>query len=185
MNASALSVDIAPTAPASVVDKTLKVVHLIALTLFFGSIPSHILLYVLAERATDLQSFATLMHAKYVCVTALTLPALLVTLVSGAPLMVRQQLTPNKARWMAAKLVLVALITLNGVFVLLPVARDLSLSAQTAARAENRPPELAQLERREALYGDANIAMILATIAISVFRPGSRRSEMKPGDRRP
>ncbi|HXX85673.1 MAG TPA: hypothetical protein VEN29_17055 [Casimicrobiaceae bacterium] len=94
--------------------------------------------------------------------------------------MVRQQLTPNKARWIAAKLVLVTLITLNGVFVLPPVARDLAISAQTAATTGSRPPAFTELERRESLFGDANLAMILATIALSVFRPGSRGTETKP-----
>ncbi len=120
------------------------------------------------------------MHAKYVCVTALTLPALLITLLTGVPLMVRQHLTPNKARWMAAKLVLVTLITLNGVLVLRPVARDLAVFAQTAATTGSRPPAFAELERRESLFGDANLAMILVTIALSVFRPGSRGTATKP-----
>ena len=35
MNASALRIDIAPTVPLSAVDKTFKVVHIVALALFF------------------------------------------------------------------------------------------------------------------------------------------------------
>jgi len=89
-------------------------------------------------------------------------------------------LTPDRARWMAAKLVLVTLITLNGVLVLRPVARDLAFSAQTAATTGSPPPAFAELQRRESLFGDANLAMILATIALSVFRPGSRGTQTKP-----
>lgn len=163
-------------------DKTLKLAHLVGLALFLGSVAGHILLYVLAVRAADLQSFAVLMQAKYMSVRVLTLPALVFTLVTGVPLMVRQQLTPNKAKWMAAKLALVALITLNGIFVLLPVARDLAASAQTAAMTGSIPASFAELERRETLFGDVNLAMILAVIGLSVLRPGTRTGEAKRGE---
>src|SRR5690606_4181808 len=104
-------------------DKTLKVAHFVGLALFLGSIPGHILLGRLADPA-DLPGFALLMHAKYVSVLALTLSALFLTLLSGIALMLRRGMTPNRIRRMAVKLVLVALIMLNGTLVLRPVAAE-------------------------------------------------------------
>lgn len=163
-------------------DKTLKVAHLVALALFVGSVPAHILLFALAERSQDAQGFALLMNAKYMCVQVLTLPALFLTLATGVALMVRQDLTPVRARSMAAKLALVALIALNGLFVLRPTARDLSALADNAIGTGSRTNEIAELERREGLYGNLNLAMILAVFVISVFRPQLGQNASKLGE---
>lgn len=162
-------------------DKTLKVAHFVGLALFLGSIPGHILLGRLAD-AADLHGFALLMHAKHVNVLALTLPGLFLSLLTGIALMLRRGMTPNKVRWMAVKLVLVALITLNGVFVLRPVGAEMAHSARAATKTGALPAAFAALEQRERVFGAANLAMILAVIGIAVFRPRWRRDETRPGD---
>ena len=124
-------------------ERILKVAHLVALALFLGSIPGHIVLGRLADPAADAEGFALLMHA-----------------------------TPDKVRWMAAKLALVALITVNGAFILTPLARDISGSAKAAVAAGTLPAGFADLTRRESAFGAANLAMVLAVIALAVARPG-------------
>ncbi len=161
-------------------DKTLKVAHFVGLALFLGSIPGHILLGRLADPA-DLPGFALLMHAKYVSVLALTLSALFLTLLSGIALMLRRGMTPNRIRRMAVKLVLVALIMLNGTLVLRPVAAEMAHSARAAAKTGILSPEFAALQRREGAFGAANLAMILAVIGLAVFKPRWRGDETKPG----
>lgn len=165
-------------------DKTLKVAHLVGLALFLGSIPGHILLGRLADPA-DLHGFALLMQAKYTSVLALTLPALLLTLVTGTALMLRRGMTPTRVRWMAVKLVLVAFIVLNGALVLRPSGAQIALSAQAAQQTGVLPAELAALERREGAFGAANLAMIVAVIGLAVFRPRSRGDRHRTGEERP
>lgn len=148
------------------------------LALFLGSIPGHILLGRLADPA-DLEGFALLMHAKYLSVVALTLPGLFLTLLTGIALMLRRGMTPNKVRWMAAKLALVVLIVLNGALILRPVAAEMALSARGAVKAGNLPPGFAELERREGMFGAANLAMILAVIGLAVSKPRRRRDQTK------
>lgn len=145
-------------------DKFLKIAHLFGLALFLGSIPGHIMLGRLVEPAADAQGFALMMQAKYVSILALTLPGLVLTLLTGIPLMFRRGMTPNKLRWMAAKLALVTLIALNGAFVLTPLARDMATAAHGAVTAGGLPDSFADLARKEAASGAVNLAMILAVI---------------------
>lgn len=157
-------------------EKILKSAHLVGLALFLGSIPGHIVLGRLADPAADLQGFALLMQAKYVSVLALTLPGLALVLLSGSALMLRRGMTPDKLRWMAAKLALVALISLNGALVLTPLAREIAAAAQAAVAAASLPAGFADLTRRESAFGALNLAMVFAVIALAVFKPSLRRA---------
>lgn len=152
-------------------DKTLKIAHFFALAVFLGSIPGHIVLGRLADPAADPEGFALLMHAKYVSALALTLPGLALMLLTGVALMLRRGIAPHRLRWMAAKLVLVALVALNGALVLTPLARELAASAQDAVAIGGLPAGFAELARRESAFGAANLAMILAVIGLAVVKP--------------
>ena len=152
----------------------LKIGHLVGLAVFVGSIPAHIVLGHLVDPATDLLGFATLMQAKYMTILVLTAPGLVLALLTGTALMLRRGMTPNRFRWMAVKLVLVGLITLNGTLFLTPLARDISAVARAAVSAGALPTEYADLARREAAFGAANLAMILAVIGLVVSKPALR-----------
>jgi uncharacterized membrane protein len=162
-------------------NKTLKVAHFVGLALFLGSIPGHILLGRLADPAADLQGFALLMHANYVNGLAFTLPGLFLMLLTGIVLMLRRGLTPNRYRWMAVKLMLVSLIALNATFILRPLAGEIADTAGASVSAGSLPAGFADLERREGIFGAVNLAMILAVVGLTVFKPGLRRGEAKPG----
>jgi hypothetical protein len=47
--------------------------------------------------------------------------------------------------------------------------------------AGSLPAGFADLERREGIFGAVNLAMILAVVGLTVFKPGLRRGEAKPG----
>jgi hypothetical protein len=152
----------------------LKIAHLFGLAVFLGSLPVHILLGHLVDPAADLQGLALLMHVKSMNVLVLTLPGLVLTLLAGIAVMLRRGMTPNKLRWMAAKLALVALITLNGAFVLTPLARDIAVAAQGALTTGGLPAGFADLSRKEGTFGAANLAMIIAVIGLAVLKPSFR-----------
>lgn len=160
-------------------EKILKIAHFFGLAVFLGSIPGHIVLGRLVDPTADLQGFALLTHAKYMSVLLLTLPGLLLMFLTGIALMLRRGMTPNKLRWMAAKLTLVALIALNGAFVLTPLARDIAAAAQAAVTTGSLASGFADLARKEAAFGAANLAMILAVIGLAVVRPSLRRTGIK------
>ena len=157
-------------------NKILKITHFLGLAVFLGSIPGHIVLGRLVDPAADLKGFTLLMHAKYMTILALTLPGVALMLLTGIAMMLRRGTTPNKFRWMAVKLALVALIALNGAFVLTPLARDIAAAAQAAVTTGSLPAGFADLARKEGAFGAANLAMILAVIGLAVVKPSLGRT---------
>lgn len=151
--------------------RTLKVAHLIALAVFVGSIPGHIVLGALGDPVADPAGFALLMHAKHVSVVALTIPALAFTVLTGAALAWRRRISPASHRWLAAKLALVALIGANGALVLRPLSAEIARVAAEAAAGGAVPAAVATLAARESAFGAANLAMVLAVLVLSVAKP--------------
>ncbi len=156
-------------------NKFLKIIHLLGLVAFVGSIFSHILLSNLGDPEADLAGFAVLAQAKYMNVLLLTMSGLILMLLTGIALMLRRGMTPKRARWMGVKLMLVMLIALNGTLVLTPLSRDMATLAQDAGTTGRLPTAFYDLQRKEDVLGTANLAMILAVISLAVAKPALRR----------
>lgn len=156
-------------------NKLLKIGHLIGLALFVGSVCGHILLGKIVDPDTDLAAFAALMQAKRVNVQVLTIPGLGLMLLTGFTLMVRRGVRPTRDLWLGAKLLLVTLITLNGLLILGPLSGDMATVAQNAVQAGVLPAGFAAMEQREALFGAVNMTMILAVIGLAAAKPALRR----------
>jgi uncharacterized membrane protein len=154
-------------------NKALKILHLIGLALFLGSIPGHILLGQLAAGAVDPGQLAQLLRAKYLATAALTLPGLTIMVISGAVLLARRR-ELLRSGWMRAKLASVALVVVNSVFVMLPVAAEITKAGEAALGGAVVADQLAALDAREDLFGAINLLMILAIISLSVVRPRRR-----------
>lgn len=165
-------------------DKLLKIGHLIGLAVFLGSIPGHILLGKIVEPVADPAGFALLMHAKHVNVQVLTLPGLVLMLITGVALMLRRGLKPARERWLAVKLVLVVLVALNGMLILGPASRDIATATRSASLGGASAANIAVLERRESLFGALNLVMILGAIGLVVAKPALRRMSGSKADPR-
>jgi hypothetical protein len=152
-------------------NKTLKVVHIVALSLFLGSIFSHILLGQLAESVSGIVVFSSLYHAKYMETLLLTSSGLLLMLITGAAMLVERKLKPFKLRWLSVKLVIVIMISVNGFFILTPIGKELDDFAASAVSLDLIDPHFWQLKKEETIYGVVNLLLILVTIAISISKP--------------
>jgi hypothetical protein len=162
---------------------TLKLLHLLALVLFLGSIPGHVLLGRLATGATAPGEAALLLGAKHLSALALTLPGLALTVASGALLLAIRRELLGRA-WMRMKLGLVALVAANGVLLLTPTGESLARLAEAAAGGA-LPAEAGALAAREGMLGAANLAMVLAILALAVARPGAGRRAARIGGAAP
>jgi len=158
-------------------NKFLKIAHLLGLAAFVGSIFGHILLRNLGDPKADLVGFAVLMQAKSMNVLLLTMSGLILMLLTGIALMWRRGMTPKKLRWLGMKLVLVALIALNGTFVLTPLSRNMATLAQDAVTTGHLPTIFYDLQRKEDAFGIANLAMILTVMSLAVAKPAFRRKK--------
>lgn len=154
-------------------NKVLKIFHLIGLAVFLGSIPGHILLGRMVEAITDPGQVAQLLQAKHLATAALTIPGLAVAVVSGAALLARRR-ELLRSGWMRAKLGLVAVVVVNSLFFLLPLASEIAATGNDALSGAVVASRLAALDSREDILGAVNLLMILAIIAVSVTRPRRR-----------
>ncbi|CAA6604317.1 conserved membrane hypothetical protein [Rhodospirillaceae bacterium LM-1] len=155
----------------------IKFVHIVAVCIFVGSIPCHIILGIQAERAANLGEAALLLQTKFLLTTALTGSGLVASLISGLLLALKGRVF-LKARWLAAKIALAALISLNGVLLLTPLAGEM---AELAATAQDVGPRLAELRGKEGLAGAINLASILALLFLVVVKPSLGQKSQRHG----
>ncbi len=142
----------------------IKSLHFLGMALFLGSIAGHI--HLGQGVAPGEAAYGWAQAAKYDSTLLLTIPGLMLTAASGVALAVARRGGPPR-RWLRVKVVLTALVGLNGALVLAPLGRRLAEGAVLGASG----PMLEGLSRLESLFGAANLLMTLAVIALAVFRP--------------
>ncbi|MBE7638019.1 DUF2269 family protein [Sneathiella sp. P13V-1] len=150
--------------------KILKVFHIVAICVFVGSIPSHIILGEIAQVMPLGESFVAIYKTKAVLTYGLTAAGLAMSVISGGLIVLRHR-AMLKTPWLRLKLVLVAGIVINAVKNLIPIAKDMSVLAAQAAEAGSLPPEFLGLKAQEAIFGPINLALIICVIILSVAKP--------------
>lgn len=150
--------------------RILRIVHLVALAVFLGSIFGHIVLGRLAE--ADPAAALPLLGAKLAMIHALTLPGLGALVLSGAVLAFTTRPAQGMRRWLAAKFALVIAVGANGALMLTPIAeRQVELAGGAGGMLS---PEFAALVLRESVAGGFNLLVIAAIMALAVLRPALR-----------
>lgn len=147
----------------------LKIAHFIALAVFVGSIPAHIILAGAVDPALDPVAFAALQQGKLATIQALTLPGLAATGLTGVALAVVSQ--GYRLNWVRTKVVLTVAIALNGALILTPTGQEIAALAAEAVARGMVSPTLAGLEARESLFGAVNLLLIGLAFALAVIRP--------------
>ncbi|MCW9034338.1 MAG: DUF2269 family protein [Rhodospirillales bacterium] len=157
--------------------KFLKGVHILALCIFVGSVPAHIVLGAVADPTGDYQSFAIFHQAKYLLTYTLTTAGVIAVILSGLLLAISNK-GMLKQRWLQIKLALVALIALNGGLILTPLAEKMTALAVKAAQSGTLETTFADLAGRESIAGAANILLIITVVFIAIYKPafGQKRA---------
>ncbi len=147
----------------------LKLLHIAAAIGFVGTVAVSLLLAAVADTSTPL-AFAATRRAILLAAENIALPSLVVLLLTGMLLVVKQPLLID-ARWVWAK----ALIGLAvGAIALLAVQPAVSRAAQLAQLATEGMPALEPLAaalRAERIGGLLNLALSLLAMALAVWRP--------------
>jgi len=147
----------------------LKFLHIAATSGFVGTVAVSLLLAAVADTSTPL-AFAATRRAILLAAENIALPSLVVLLLTGMLLVVKQPLLID-ARWVWAK----ALIGLAvGAIALLAVQPAVSRAAQLAQLATEGMPALEPLAaalRAERIGGLLNLALSLLAMALAVWRP--------------
>ncbi len=160
----------------------LKILHLVGMALFLGSIPGHILLGV-AEPGGAIPPPGIVFAREMVkaATVFVTVPGLTLAVVTGFGMVWIRRINPLRVPWMAAHLALGVVMLLNGALLIVPA--EITLAAQAHALMNDTGFDEA-VWRRAALTEDAagaaNVLMALISIGIAAVRPG-RRSAMATG----
>jgi len=153
---------------------TMRLLHVLGLTLFLGSILTYAIASGLAASAVgDVAFTRRLVEAG---VRYLTLPGLGVIIVSGAGL-AAGRFRPRENRWLGIKLVVTGAIVANAVLFILPAARQASgLAAASVAAGGQLLAGYAEAYAIETVAGAVNIGLALLAAVFGIVRPSLRRS---------
>ncbi|WP_162788022.1 DUF2269 family protein [Chromobacterium haemolyticum] len=151
-------------------NRTLKLIHFIALALFLGSILAWVVLSETGPATPAL--LAQTRQQIHIGTWVLTVPGLWLMLISGL-LMGYRRYGPRN-RFFQLKLGLTLLILLNASFVVVPAVDMANQLAQAALLNGALSADFHAATLREAIGGGLNILLIVITAAVGVWRPGVR-----------
>jgi hypothetical protein len=154
--------------------RLLKTCHLLGLTLFLGSILSHIV----AGAAAGAPGTASFLYAREQIALAtqfLTLPGLALSVLSGIALVAVSRLSPLRNRWLAAKIALTLAVMANSALFLAPAGARALMGALALSKGEaDAMIEIVAALRAEQYAGAVNILLILSIVLLGVFKPPLR-----------
>ncbi len=139
-----------------------KTLHLIGVALFLGSIFAHIVASQLGGTPGTAR-FAFAREEISAATRILTIPGLMLAILSGLGMATLSRLSPWRQPWIAAHAALA--------FVVLLVAATLVVPAGNALRAGGGIDEIGAALTVEHAAGGLNIFLTLAVMAIGVFKP--------------
>lgn len=152
--------------------RILKILHLLGLTLFLGSVLGHI---VAGIGAGDPGSASFLFAREEIALAtrALTLPGLLLAILSGIAMARLGRLSPVRQRWLAAKALLTAVVAVNALLFVVPSGDRALAGARALLHGEAGATAAGVLSAVgvESVAGAVNILLVLAIVALGVAKP--------------
>lgn len=142
--------------------KALKVIHLIAVSCFLGSIVTYIVFGALAGKDPVALHFNRAWVSSstiYLTISAMWVAGITGLLMSGIP----------RANWLRAKLLGFVVILVNTYFLVSPAI------TQSLQYVDVGGDQFASAVRQEAVFGGVNLVLIVLLIALSVAKPFGRK----------
>lgn len=146
---------------------SLKILHILGLTLFLGSIFGHIVSSVLGGEPGAGPSFIAAREHIRAATSVLTLPGLILAGLSGAGMMAAGRMNPVRAPWLAAHMSIAAVIFVLAFAVVVPAGQETLTAALQAKPAD----AILHSKFVEDVAGAVNVALTLVLVAVGVFKP--------------
>ena len=154
---------------------TTRLLHLIGLVMFLGSILPFIAMNAFVGASTDALLIFHQRQFVSVVTWSLTVPGMWILVIAGGMTAFAGKYRLVEYRWLAAKLVLAILILINGTFFIAPLVDQVTSIAEQSAVQGQLLPTYLPLKAKEDIFGMANFLMILIAIFLAIFKPGFRR----------
>lgn len=150
--------------------RSLKVLHLLALTLFLGSILSHVITAIVGGEIGGSGFLAGRLQID-AATRFLTLPGLGLAILSGVGL---TWLSPTKRNWIAAHATLATVIVILAFFVIVPAGRTALDGAKALPQGLGNIEGIHTALKTEHVAGVVNILLTLTVIVLGVYKPTIR-----------
>ncbi len=151
--------------------KFFKVVHVIGVAMFLGSIFAHIAAGMVPGATSDPQVMLLCRQVIDFATRYVTLPGLAIAIVSGAIMMATAYRGLFKRRWLILHLTAALIVAAISVTVMVPAGRAILAAAGAVTRGEGSLQAFAAAALREHLFGAVNIILAIAAIVIAVAKP--------------
>lgn len=148
--------------------RSLKLLHLIGLVLFLGSIFGHIVSSILGGEPGGSAAFIAARRHILLASEVLTMPGLYLSIASGLGLVL---LSPRRERWMAVHGGLGLAVLLLALTVVMPTVKDVLAAALAVAKGEGDAAGAAALYARESAVGGFNVVLSIIIMALALWRP--------------
>ncbi len=155
--------------------KKLKVIHIIGVVMFFGSILGHAIAGIVSASNSDPEVFNIVRQVIEVETAYLTLPGLIVFTLSGIAMIVIGKLPISKMKWLAIHSVIGMLVILNAFIVLIPIGNELLEASQKLVEGSVTIDTIHELKNKEAIFGALNILACFILIILAVIKPKFRK----------
>ncbi len=154
---------------------TFKWLHLIGLVMFLGSILSFIAMNAFVGASINAELISHQRQFVSAITWTLTIPGMWILVITGCLTALVGKYRLGENRWLIVKLVLAALILINGTFFISPLVNQVTGIAGQGAIQGQLLPTYMPLKAKEDMFGIANFLMILIAFVFAIFRPGFRR----------
>lgn len=150
--------------------RLLKLLHILGLVLFLGSIPTHIVLGHIAPGG-DIPAMGIVFSRKVMLIITLaaTVPGLVLLSVTGW--LRRRSIAAPRPRWLRLHLALGLTILMIGTLVITPQILDLMAQAEALAGDSFDPAAWKRAKLIEDVAGTLNVGLALLTMGLACFRP--------------
>jgi uncharacterized membrane protein len=144
----------------------LRVLHIVGVSMFFGSVLAHVTAGLIPGAADNPAVMLAARQAVTLANWYVTIPGLLLAIVSGA--LLAATATYQKRRLLAMHIAAAAAIAVAAAIVLIPAARELQAAAKAVEAGTMTPEAFARAGAPERVFGAINIVLALAAIALGV-----------------
>ncbi len=149
----------------------IKVIHIIGVVMFFGSILGHAIAGVVSASSNDPAVFNIVRQVIEVETMYLTLPGLVIFTLSGIAMIVIGKMPVRKIKWLAVHFGVGVLVILNAFIVLIPIGTEILEASQNVVAGSVSAETVPALKNREAVFGALNIVACLVLITLAVLKP--------------
>lgn len=155
--------------------KLLKLLHLVGVAAFLGSVFGHIVSGLTVPWSDDALAVLTARGGILDITRAVTLPGLGVAVATGLGMMASKRIDPRRAPWLAVHAGLGLLIVANALLLVVPAGRVMAEQAAKLGGMEFDAVVYLDALKVEAIAGGVNLLMAVSAMALAIAKPAWRR----------